>query len=249
MKIGAQFYTVRDFCRTLDALSETMKKVADIGYTTIQLSGVCKFDYDWMKKKLEETGLECVLTHNSQESLLSMPEKVVSDNKKIGCKYVGLGAYAFHRGMPEQPYDFAEYYMKTARVIRDNGGYFMYHNHDREFMKYDGKQIIRSLAELMPADLMGFTLDTYWAQVAGADPAEWIERLSGRVPCVHLKDAGYKQQMLPVGEGNINFDRILKTCEKSGTEYLIVEQDECNGEDPFKCLTSSFNYLKSCGLD
>ena len=41
MKIGAQMYTVRELCRTLDGLDETMKKVADIGYTTIQLSGVC----------------------------------------------------------------------------------------------------------------------------------------------------------------------------------------------------------------
>ena len=37
MKIGAQLYTVRDFCKTLDGFSETLKKVADIGYTTVQV--------------------------------------------------------------------------------------------------------------------------------------------------------------------------------------------------------------------
>ena len=31
MEIGAQFYTVRDFCKTLDDFAETLKKVADIG--------------------------------------------------------------------------------------------------------------------------------------------------------------------------------------------------------------------------
>ena len=41
MKIGAQFYTVRDFCKTKEGLFESLKKVADIGYTAVQLSGVC----------------------------------------------------------------------------------------------------------------------------------------------------------------------------------------------------------------
>ena len=226
-----------------------MKKVADMGYTTIQLSGVCRYDYDWMAQKLAETGLKCVLTHNPAERLLSQPDKVARDNNTIGCKYVGLGSYAFHRDSPDQPKDFAEYYTRTAQVIRDGGGYFMYHNHDREFLKYGGKTILQLLAEVMPAELMGFTLDTFWVQVGGGDPAYWIEKLSGRVPCVHLKDAGYKQQMLPVGEGNINFDRIFAACEKAGTEYLLVEQDDCSGQDPFDCLRRSCEYLKSVGLD
>ena len=32
MKIGAQFFTIRDFCKNPDDLSESLKKVADIGY-------------------------------------------------------------------------------------------------------------------------------------------------------------------------------------------------------------------------
>ena len=39
MIIGAQFYTLRNFCKTLDDFSETLKKVADIGYTSVQISG------------------------------------------------------------------------------------------------------------------------------------------------------------------------------------------------------------------
>ena len=36
MKIGAQFYTIRDYCKNLDDFAESLKKVADIGYTTVQ---------------------------------------------------------------------------------------------------------------------------------------------------------------------------------------------------------------------
>ena len=40
MNIGAQFFTIRDFCKTTEELAESLKRVADIGYKTIQLSGV-----------------------------------------------------------------------------------------------------------------------------------------------------------------------------------------------------------------
>lgn len=39
MKIGAQLYTVRDFCKDLDGFALTLKKVADIGYKYVQVFG------------------------------------------------------------------------------------------------------------------------------------------------------------------------------------------------------------------
>ena len=54
--------------------------------------------------------------------------------------------------------------------------------------------------------------------------------------------------MAPVYEGNIDFDSILEACEAAGTEYLLVEQDDCYGEDPFECLRVSYQNLKARGL-
>ena len=42
MEIGAQLYTVREFCRTPAALSETLKKIADIGYKVVVSRGDIK---------------------------------------------------------------------------------------------------------------------------------------------------------------------------------------------------------------
>ena len=39
--------------------------------------------------------------------------------------------------------------------------------------------------------------------------------------------------MLPVGQGTIDFERALSACEDAGTEYIYIEQDRCNGLDPF----------------
>ena len=57
-----------------------------------------------------------------------------------------------------------------------------------------------------------------------------------------------EQRMAPIGWGNLNFDAILAAAEDAGTEYLLVEQDNCYGEDPFCELKKSYQYLRSCGL-
>ena len=86
-------------------------------------------------------------------------------------------------------------------------------------------------------------------QAGGGDPALWLEKLSGRVPVIHLKDYAYGRKMAVLGEGNINFDRVFEKAEKSKTEYMLVEQDDCNGEDPFDCLKRSYKYLKANGFE
>ncbi len=37
-------------------------------------------------------------------------------------------------------------------------------------------------------------------------------------------------------------------AEKGGTQFMLVEQDDCNGEDPFECLKRSYNNLKTMGF-
>ncbi len=250
MKTGAQFYTIRDFCKTKEDLYESLKKVADIGYTTIQLSGVCDYDPAEMKEALGRLGLECVLTHIPPERIQNDTLKVAKDHTILGCDHVGLGWFNFScEGGENNVPLFVDTYLEPCKVLKGEGKYFMYHNHAAEFKKLGNKTVMTLMAEAMPADLMGFTVDTYWVQVGGADPADYIERLSGRVPVIHLKDCAFGQKMAVIGEGNINFDRVFKAAEASGTKYMMVEQDDCNGEDPFDCLKRSYEYLKACGFN
>ncbi len=252
MEIGAQFYTLREFCKTTEALAETLKKVADIGYKTVQLSGVCPYDPTWMKEQLDKNGLRCVLTHVNFNG--SNTCQLIADHNILECDYVGLGGYSvFWKKedpvpLPQIVPGFTEQYGPIAKELYKGGKYFMYHNHHYEFQKVNGKTLIEQFAEAIPAELMGFTLDTYWVQVGGGDPAAWLERLAGRVPCIHLKDCGFGPTMLPIGEGNINFDRVFTAAEAAGTKYMLVEQDNCNGEDPFDCLKRSYDYLHACGF-
>jgi sugar phosphate isomerase/epimerase len=247
MQIGAQFYTIREHCKNLEDFAESLKKVADIGYRTVQISGVCPYEPQWLKEQLDQIGLKCVLTHIPGPRLIEDPEKVAKEHDVFGCEHVGLGAYGFDETRGQSVEEFAESYGKVAQILKENGKTFMYHNHSHEFRRVNGRRIFDQIIEALPE--MGVTLDTYWVQVGGGDPAQWLERLKGRVPCIHLKDCAYEQKMAVVGEGNINFDRVFQAAEAAGTKYMLVEQDNCNGEDPFDCLKRSYMYLKANGFE
>lgn len=249
MEIGAQLFTVRELCKTLDDFAETLKKIADIGYRTVQVSGVCDYEPEWLKAQLEKNGLRCVLTHIRGDRILNEPAKVAQEHSVFGCDCVGLGWFGFDQEKEDLTVEyFVKNYGAAAKALKESGKYFMYHNHDQEFKKIGGKRILDCICEAVPAECMGITFDTYWAQVGGADPAQCLEKLAGRIPCIHLKDCGYGRRMDVIGEGNINFDRVFEKAEAGGTKFMLVEQDDCNGEDPIECLRRSYQYLSACGF-
>ena len=247
MKIGAQLYTVRDFCKSADAFSETLSRIADIGYEYVQVSGTCPWEGEWLRGELSKNGLRCVLTHIPKEKLIGECDKVLSEHKIIDCKYIGLGYHKFTED--KSVYDsFFDTYRPVAENIAAGGGYFMYHNHASEFIKLDGVSVLDRLISDMPSDIFGFTLDTYWVKAGGEDPSVYLDRSAKRAPCIHLKDYGDSARMEVLGEGILNFDRIFSAAERSGVEYMLVEQDNTNGEDPFVCLRRSYDFLRSRGF-
>ena len=249
MRIGAQLFTTRQACATLEGFAETLARVADIGYKTVQVSGTCPYEAEWLKAQLDRNGLACVLTHIPAPRLIGDTGGVLRDHRVFGCRNIGLGYWGFTEDGGMTLARWLETFPPVARIIREGGGYFMHHNHDNEFRHVGGRPVIEALVEALPADTLGFTLDTYWVQVAGGDPAQWLDRLAGRVPVIHLKDCGYGQRMEALGEGNLNFDRVFDRAEAAGTQYMLVEQDDCHGEDPIDCLRRSYRYLRAHGFE
>ena len=252
MKLGAQFYTIRDHCTTTECLSESLKKIADIGYTTVQLSGVCAYEPEWMREELKKNGLKCVLTHWCTVELLSDPVAVINKHDVFGCDNIGIGCMP---GWPneENTYKFIKDFKPVTEIMAQNGRRLFYHNHHGEFIRCsDGEMVFDKLINSFTPEELAFTLDTYWVQMGGGDTNEWLQKLKGRVECIHLKDleiVGTEQRMAPIGQGSMNFERIIKSAEAAGTKYALVEQDNCYGRDPFECLKQSYEYLKSLGLN
>ena len=252
MKIGAQLYTVRDYAQDLAGFSETLARVADIGYKEVQVSGTCAFEPEWLKEELQKNGLTCVLTHTAMDKMKSDPAGVCREHAVFGCKYIGIGSIP--SGVNDEKFEkFVLEFLPVAKAFRENGCKLFFHNHHWEFAKSkNGERFLERFLAEFPPELLSITLDTYWVQYSGASPEEILRMLAGRAECVHLKDlsiVGGKQRMAAVGEGNLNFKRIITAATDMGSEHLLVEQDDCYGEDPFDCLARSYRYLRAMGLE
>ncbi len=250
MILGAQLFTLREYTQTEKDLDFSLGKVAEMGYTTVQISAIGPIPAEKVREISDRHGLKIVLTHTDPNRILNDTEAVIREHDVMGCEYIGIGMMPPKYRTPEWLCHFAEDYREPARKIAAAGKLLMYHNHNLEFEKFGGKLVLDTLLESFAPEELGFTLDTFWIQMGGADVCDWLEKLSDRIPCVHLKDMSVKGMdpiMAPVMEGNLNFPKILETLERLGkTKYLLVEQDVCQGS-PFDCLKRSYDNLHALG--
>ncbi len=250
MKIGAQMYTVNKHVNTLEGIDASFKKVKEIGYDIVQLSGMCEFDPNWMKDELAKYDLKAVITHIAPQKMMEDVDKVIADHKIFGCTHIGMGGMPVDmRGSIEGYEKYRDTFVPIAKRMQEQGATLMYHNHWFEFDDIYGKNLLERMAEDFPEGSIGFTLDCGWAAYAGQDVVELIGKLSGKLSCIHLKDFADKPEdgsittqayLRPIFEGKLDYDAYLKALEAAGTEYAIVEQDWCYGEDEFECLRRSF---------
>ena len=245
MQIGAQMYTLREQCQTPELFDDAMRRVAAIGYQTVQISGIGDFGAAGIRAAADRHGLQIVITHTAPQTIRDDTEAVIEAHRVMGAGYIGIGMMpGEYHGGAEGVGRFISDFTPAAEKIAAAGMKLMYHNHSFEFERQGGVSILERLVSGFP--LLGFTLDTYWIAHGGGDPAFWLKKLSGRVDTVHIKDmkiVDREQRMGEVGEGNLNWGAVFAAAEEAGVKWAFVEQDDCYGEDPFTCLETSYRNL------
>ncbi len=250
-KLGYQLWGIREFIKTEEDVAASFKKLADMGYNELHTVGICTTPERYYELA-KENGLSICGTHWDWDSMIKDPEKAMADHAAMHTTNIGIG------GMPgnyaasaDTLHEFCDVVNEFAAKIHKQGFKFTYHNHAWEFAKLEGKRVYDYLVEGFDKETTSFVFDTYWAQAAGCDPSQWVEKLAGRIDIIHLKDMKFldeeKEQgprICEIGEGNMNFDGIVAACLKTGVKSFVVEQDYCTG-DPFDGARKSADYIKA----
>ena len=267
--LAAQLYTIRDFTKTRADFARSMRKIREIGYRVVQVSAVGNIADADIKAICADNELAICNTHVGVDQLQQDIENVIAQHELWDCRHVAIGS------MPQEFRGSEAGFRKFAAIANDIGAKlaaagltFSYHNHSFEFVKFGACSGLEIFFDETDPRYVQAELDTYWVQHGGADAIAWIERLSGRMPVVHLKDMvmlpaahppapsatgrdlgrGRPQQaMAEVGAGNMNFPGILAACQRAGVEFYAVEQDICQ-RDPFESLAISYRNLRAMGL-
>ena len=251
VKIGAQFYTIRNFCKTLDEFEKSCKKISEIGYKYVQLSGIGNFSAQSIKAVLDKYGLQVVFTHREQKNFLASLEKEIEFHKALGCKVSGISAIPGSNVREETITSFIDNFLPVAKRLKEAGMDFSYHNNALDFEKIGDKYVLDIILEKMGRENIKLILDIYWIAFAGLSPAKLIRKYSGNIACVHFKDlkvSNNEIRFVEVGKGNIDWAEVISACEEAGVEYAMVEQDVCD-KNPFDSLKISYEFLKEKGLE
>lgn len=253
-RIGAQYFTVREFTKTTSDFEATCKKIAEMGYSTVQISGT-PLDAKEMRSVLDTYGLQVVTTHKGFADFQENLAGVIEYNRTLGCDLCGMGCIPeWARDSREAVDRYIAEVNRVAAVLKSEGMRFGHHNHSYEYMMHEGGcSFDRMVAETDP-DAVSFILDTYWVQFSGRSPEKEIRALGKRAEVVHLKDYRIEvgdwntPKMGEVGSGQLDWDDILAACEEAGVRWAVVEQDvnHLNG-DPFASLAVSREFLNGKG--
>ena len=246
-QVAIQLYTLRKHTQTPAELAATLKKVREIGYEAVQVSGIGPIEDAELARMRQGEGLVCCSTHTGGADLLADPQKVVAQLNALAAEST---AYPF----PHVPLTtlaeiraLAAEFDRVGKVLREAGKTLCYHNHHFEFRRIEGKPILEILYdETDPRYLQGEP-DTYWIQYGGGDPVAWCRRLKDRMPIIHLKDFAINDAneiiYSEIGNGNLAWPEIIAAAEESGCTWFAVEQDTCPG-DEFDSVRQSFEFIR-----
>jgi sugar phosphate isomerase/epimerase len=246
LPIGLQLYTVRDvLAKDFDA---GMKQVADAGYRHVELAGLYGRTPEQAKALCDKLGLAVLGTHASVDAIRDKPAEAIEQARLFGYKYVTVSSMPADLRTSAAGYrDGAKRLQEAGRLLKDAGLTLCYHNHSFEWQAYEnGIRGIDIIFQDSDPTLVHSQLDVYWAQHGGDDPLDWMYKLSGRVPLLHIKDMDNTadRNFTEVGTGILDMQAIVNNAAGVGAKYLIVEQDRnWKGNDPIASVKISFDNL------
>lgn len=246
-RLGAQLYSVRDLCKTKEEFEGTMKKLAEIGFKTVQLSGIpaeVSGDPLYVRSVFENYGLECVATHRAFADYDNDIGAMVDYHKKLNCKVAGIGALPIEfRGDLATLRETVKKCNEFNKRLMAEGMRFGWHNHAFEYSKLEGKFIMDVCLE---EGEFSFILDTYWLACVGIDPAKFIRDHGERISVIHYKDLMVTDKnevrYTEVGSGTLNWDDIVASSVKPDCAVIELDRYHIN-DDPIQSLSMSYKFL------
>lgn len=229
-------YTLRADCER--DLEGTLRSVARLGYDGVEFWQLHGHEATQVRDWLDEVGLVAVGTHASMERLETELPTLVDELRVLGTDRVAL---SFIEPGPAAAARIEE----RARAAAGVGLRFGFHNHAAELEPLAGGATFLDLLRELPAELLWFELDLGWIWYAGVDPVAELAKTAGRCPLVHLKDfrSRLSRDDVPIGDGAVGYERVLPAVIEAGAEWLLVEEDEVDG-DPIEAVARSLRAVR-----
>ncbi len=245
--VALQMYTVRDEAQK--DFAGTLKRVAEMGYPAVQLSGTGDLSSRELRRLLDGLGLKVAGAHVNLDALENELEQQMTYFLEVGTLDLVVPALPQSRRASKDGYkQVADSMNAMGRRLKDARMRLSYHNHAFEFEKFDGEFALDLLLGWCDPDFVKWEPDVYWIKYGGQDPAAYIRKYSGRCPLIHIKDmtADESRTFAEIGEGTLDWPAIFKASEENDAEWYVVEQDRWS-RPSLEAAKLSLQHLKEWG--
>ncbi|HEY8647119.1 MAG TPA: sugar phosphate isomerase/epimerase [Gaiellaceae bacterium] len=235
-RIGLQLWTIREECER--DLEGALRRIGAQGYEGVELFHLHGHESTRVRAWLDEAGLAAAGRHARLEALEDELPQLAAELEILGSDRIAISW--IDPALLGQPQALVARIESAARAARDAGLRLGFHNHWDEVTPLDGGSSFLDLLRELPHELLWLELDLGWIWHAGGDPVSELQATSGRCPLVHVKDYRSREGRddVPVGDGSVGYERVLPVALTAGVEWLVVEEDEVEG-DPFAAVERS----------
>ncbi len=257
-QLGLQLWSLRDQFKS-DALT-AMDTVVSYGISAVETAGTANMTPQKFKEELVSRGLDPVSAHVPYAALKKNFDAVLAEVQALGSSFAMI-AWIPHEGefdrmeLEQAIKDFNEWGPKFAA----HGIKFGYHPHGYEFIpgQKPGEVFLDELIQGTAGHEVYYEMDVFWIVHGGGDPVTLLRKYSDRWVSLHVKDLrkgapkGLTSGHAPatdnviVGQGIIDWVRVLSTARSVGIKYFFIEDETT---DPLSNIPASLEYLRNLKL-
>jgi sugar phosphate isomerase/epimerase len=262
---GIQLWTVKSDAEK--DLEGTLKKVYAAGFREIEFAGYYGRNPADLGKLMRGMGFTLVSTHAGAGDIAKNGDQIIADAKALNLKYVVCSSPGVSPEKEKLSWEErmkavdlrdwkwnADLFNKFGKQVADAGMVFGYHNHSAEFKKYDGQSAFDWLFANTDPKLVKIELDVGWVAVAQEDPVAILNKYKDRVIALHVKDVGKRSAdgkeppSVALGEGTVDWKKVLTTAKANGTKAYFYEQEEPFTRPILDSVKMSGDYLKKLDI-
>ncbi len=258
-KMGLQLFTIRDAMAKDSA--GTLQQIATMGYEDTETYGYdpASSSYYGMKAKdfaqlLSDNGLKSTSGHydlfkylnTPQEELLAYTDQCIAGAYALGQKYITWPWVDPNDRNMDKFKLLASRLKFIGERVKNAGSAFAYHNHDFDFIDHNGKNGYEFIINETEAGLVKLQIDLYWVcRASKLTPGELFRKQPGRFVMWHIKDMDkVTQDYTELGNGSIDYSKIVADRDISGLEYYYLEQGGNFKKNSMESVKESADFFK-----
>lgn len=245
MKTGIQVSSFKPVLTTEAQVETAFSRMKAMNCNNVQLQWIDPaVSIDFVGRMCEKYAIRSVSVQDFYQTVLENRRYYSDLNARTGGTWVCVSRIPERLKSREGLDHYVAELREMSRELEKIGQRLCFHPVRADFAPIDGIAPVEYLLDRMPE--LPVCFDLYHLHKTGRNMAQYLRKYAGRVIMVHFKDYRLKddgtEELVPAGQGAIDWTGVVRACVETGVEYGFVEQERWQG-DPFDRLEEALRWL------